>query len=198
MFTGIVTGLGRVSRISPRGEDARMRIEWPGLGPDDLRVGDSVSVSGVCLTALEISDGAFSADLSAETLARTTLGHRRVGDRVNLEPALRASDRLGGHWVSGHVDGAGQLLERHSGEGSEVFVFSAPDALLRYFAPKGSVTVDGVSLTVNRVNDPCFEVTLIPHTLEATTLGSLAAGDPVNLEVDLIARYLDRLLAARE
>lgn len=198
MFTGIVTARGRVVERTSRGGDARMRFGWPEPMPGLLNTGDSVSVSGVCLTALDIDDDGFAADLSAETLSLTSLGNLRPGDGVNLEPALRASDRLGGHIVTGHVDGLGQLRDRRSGDGSEVFLFTAPDGLMRYLAKKGSVTVDGVSLTVNGVNASGFEVTLIPHTLEVTTLGGLRPGDPVNLEVDLLARYLDRLLAHRQ
>ncbi len=197
MFTGIVTARGRVLERQARGADARLRIQWPEPVPGLLNPGDSVAVGGVCLTALEISDQVFSADLSAETLECTSLGRLRVGDPVNLEPALKASDRLGGHFVTGHVDGLGRLESRVAGDGSEVLVFAVPKALARYLAPKGSVTVDGVSLTVNRAGDESFEVTLIPHTLEVTTLGDLVPGDEVNLEVDLLARYLERLLQAR-
>jgi len=156
-------------------------------------IGDSISISGVCLTMLEPDSTGFSADLSVETLDKTSLGKRRPGDSVNLELAMRASDRLGGHMVSGHVDGLARLVSRDEDGRSERFLFEADRSLARYIAPKGSVCLDGVSLTVNEVDDNRFSICIIPHTLEVTTLGSLAAGEVVNLEVDLIARYLDRL-----
>ena len=195
MFTGIVTARGQIVERTPRGADLRLRVAWPGMPA--VATGDSVCVSGACLTALEISDSAFSADVSAETARLTILGSARVGAEVNLEPALAVGDRLGGHFVTGHVDGLARLQSRRTGDGSEVFVFDVPGHLMQYLAPKGSVTVDGVSLTVNEVGPGGFAVTMIPHTLEATTLGLLAEGDEVNLEVDLLARYMERLLAER-
>jgi riboflavin synthase len=157
------------------------------------KVGDSISISGVCLTMLEPDTTGFSADLSVETLDKTSLGKRRPGDSVNLELAMRASDRLGGHLVSGHVDGLATLVSRTVDARSERFVFESERALARYIAPKGSVCLDGVSLTVNEVEDNRFSICIIPHTLSVTTLGGLAVAEKVNLEVDLIARYLDRL-----
>ncbi len=185
MFTGIVQAVGRIVRAGPH------EIEAGGLDLSGVSVGDSISVQGVCLTVTALTGRGFRADVSAETLA-VTRGLDRPGP-VNLEKALRAGDPLGGHLVSGHVDGVGELVRR---EGS-VFAFRAPQALARYLARKGSICIDGVSLTVNRADEAQFEVNLIPHTLQVTTLGRLAPGARVNLEVDLVARYLERLLAQR-
>ncbi|RFF30447.1 riboflavin synthase [Wenzhouxiangella sediminis] len=193
MFTGIVQAVGTVSRITPAQSGCRMRIDCPELGPAEWRTGDSVAVAGCCLTALDIDERGFSADLSAETLDRTSLGALATGNPVNLEPALAVGDRLGGHLVSGHVDGLAEVMSvRPAGE-SRIFRFRVPPELARFVAEKGSVTLDGVSLTVNAVEAREFEVNLIPHTLAVTTLGQLEAGDRVNLEVDLLARYLERL-----
>lgn len=185
MFTGIVQAVGRIVRAGPH------EIETGALDLAGVAVGDSVCVQGVCLTVTALTGRGFRADVSAETLS-VTAGLERPG-AVNLEKALRAGDPLGGHLVSGHVDGVGTLVRR---DGS-VFRFRAPAALARYVARKGSICVDGVSLTVNRVDGAEFEVNLIPHTLQATTLGRLEAGGQVNLEVDQVARYLERLLDAR-
>jgi riboflavin synthase len=185
VFTGIVQAVGRIVRAGPH------EIETGALDLSGVSVGDSISVQGACLTVTALSGRGFSADVSAETLG-VTAGLDRPGP-VNLEKALRAGDPLGGHLVSGHVDGVGELVRR---EGS-VFAFRAPRPLARYIARKGSICIDGVSLTVNRVEDDGFEVNLIPHTLAVTTLGSLQPGKRVNLEVDLVARYLERLLDAR-
>jgi len=188
MFTGIVATTGILqSRQSLEG-DLRIRIEVPAH-----LVEDCVSVAGVCLTMLEPDETGFSADVSVETLDLTSLGDRQPGDRVNLELALQASDRLGGHLVSGHVDGLAKLVSRFADARSERFQFAAEQKLARFIAAKGSVCLDGVSLTVNSVDDHHFSICIIPHTLEVTTLGSLAVGQNVNLEVDLIARYLERL-----
>jgi riboflavin synthase len=185
VFTGIVQAVGRIVRAGPH------EIETGGLDLSGVSVGDSISVQGVCLTVTALTGRGFRADVSAETLAVTT-GLDRPGP-VNLEKALRAGDPLGGHLVSGHVDGVGELVRR---EGS-VFAFRAPQELARYLARKGSICIDGVSLTVNGADEAQFEVNLIPHTLQVTTLGRLAPGARVNLEVDLVARYLERLLAQR-
>jgi len=193
MFTGIVAATGKISTRESFGGDLRIRFEVPPELMADSKIGDSISISGVCLTMLEPDATGFSADLSAETLDKTSLGQRRPGDRVNLELAMRASDRFGGHIVSGHVDGLASLVSRTEDARSERFLFETDTSLARYIAPKGSVSLDGVSLTVNEVDGNRFSICLIPHTLEVTTLGELAAGDVVNLEVDLIARYLDRL-----
>jgi riboflavin synthase len=198
MFTGIVAATGILQSRESRDGDLRMRFEAPQALMVGSKVGDSISVSGVCLTMLDPDESGFSADVSVETLDKTSLGSRKTGDKVNLELALRASDRLGGHLVSGHVDGLAELLSRTEDARSERFEFRTDRSLARYIAKKGSVCLDGVSLTVNEVTtnedrDGQFSICIIPHTLTATTLGSLAAGDKVNLEVDLIARYLDRL-----
>jgi len=193
MFTGIVQAVGAVSRITPAEAGCRMRIDCPELEPARWREGDSVAVAGCCLTALDLDDQGFSADLSAETLERTSLGRLDRGSRVNLEPALAVGDRLGGHFVSGHVDGLAVVVSGRPAGESKVFRFQVPESLTRFIAEKGSVTLDGVSLTVNAVAAREFDVNLIPHTLAVTTLGQLEAGSRVNLEVDLLARYLERL-----
>jgi riboflavin synthase len=198
MFTGIVQEIGTLRRIEARAgagsaEDRHIQVEFSNLAPDRLNLGDSVCVDGVCLTVAALDDGIFHADVSGETLRVTTLGHKQAGARVNLEPALRVGESLGGHWVSGHVDGIAEVVATANDARSLRVEFSAPKALARYIARKGSVTLDGVSLTVNDVDGVKFTVNLIPHTLEATTLGTLAAGARVNLEIDLLARYVERL-----
>ena len=193
MFTGIVAATGKLQSRESHGGDLRIRFEVPSDLMADSKIGDSISISGCCLTMLEPDTTGFSADLSVETLDKTSLGDRREGDSVNLELAMRASDRLGGHLVSGHVDGLATLVSRTADARSERFVFETDRSLARYIAPKGSACLDGVSLTVNEVDDNRFSICIIPHTLTVTTLGGLAAGEKVNLEVDLIARYLDRL-----
>ena len=200
MFTGIVTHRGRLVRIEPSGSDQRMTFIVEGEALADAAEGDSMCVSGACLTMLDIDPGAgtFAADVSTETLDKTILGRLVSGDPVNLELALRAADRLGGHLVSGHVDGRGFLVERRPDGRSERFVFEVPAELARYIAPKGSVCIDGVSLTVNDVEGQRFQVCIIPHTLEMTTLGRLGPADPVNIEVDMIARYIERLMVQDE
>lgn len=197
MFTGIIESQGRIAAVEPQGGDRRMQFVADDGYLDGVQLGDSIAVMGVCLTANALLPGGFAADLSVETLQATTSGGWRPGQRINLERALTANKPLGGHFVSGHVDGVGRLLERHEDARSWRLLFEAPTALARYIARKGSITVDGVSLTVNEVEQQRFGVNIIPHTFEHTTLGSLQAGDAVNLEVDLVARYLERLLAAR-
>jgi riboflavin synthase len=193
MFTGIIEASGRIESIEVQGGDRRIWILAPGFF-GGANPGDSIAVSGVCLTAIEIGDDRFAADLSVETLAATTAGAWSEGATVNLERALTPAKPLGGHLVSGHVDGVGHLVELHQdGRGSRM-VFDAPRALAHYIARKGSICVDGVSLTVNGVAGSRFDVMVIPHTLSHTTLGRLQRGSAVNLEVDLIARYLERLL----
>jgi len=198
MFTGIVEAVGLIQAIERRGQDARVRIAPGSLPLEDVRLGDSIAVSGVCLTVVDCDADALVFDLSGETLARTTWGHRAPGDKVNLEKALALGERLGGHLVSGHVDGVGRVRTRDTGGRSTVLWFDAPTELRRYIAVKGSICVDGVSLTVNAIDAEGFAVTLVPHTLAVTTLGDLKAGDSVNLEVDMIARYLERLLAGEK
>ncbi|SRR5581483_3002243 len=194
MFSGIIEAVGTLSVFTKRGHDARARIAVGGLDLSDVKIGDSIAVNGVCLTVTTIAENAFEADLSAETLARSTFQHRAPGDRLNLEKALAFGQRLGGHLVSGHVDGIGKLQAREAVGQSVRLTFEAPPGLARYIANKGSICIDGVSLTVNRIDGRRFSVNLVPHTLGMTTLGALDPGDEVNLEVDLIARYLERLL----
>ena len=195
MFTGIVQDLGQVLARESRGGDLRLTVRCDRLELKRLAVGDSICVQGCCLTAVELADQTFAADVSRETLSLTTLGELHEGSAVNLEPALRAGDALGGHLVSGHVDGVAQLLAVSGDARSRRLTIGVPHALARFLAPKGSVAVDGVSLTVNEVDGASFGVNIIPHTQTATTLGQLTAGARVNLEVDQVARYLARLLA---
>jgi riboflavin synthase len=197
MFTGIVTAVGRVVAVHAAGSARRLTVEAGAQAAAGWRVGDSVAVSGVCLTLTAVDGGRFDADLSGETLSRTTLGASVPGSAVNLEPALAAGAALGGHLVTGHVDGVASVLNCREADGALQATLEAPAALARFIAEKGSVTLDGVSLTVGRVAGRSFEVTLVPHTRSVTTLGDLAAGRTLNLEVDLVARYLDRLLDAR-
>lgn len=193
MFAGIIQAIGTLRARRERGGDIELVVAADGLDLSRVRVGDSIAVSGVCLTVTQISGTSFASDVSRETLARTTLGGLTPGCRINLELALRAGDPIGGHLVSGHVDGMARLLTRRAEARSERFEFEVPAELARYIARKGSVCIDGVSLTVNEVQGARFTVNLIPHTLAVTTLGGLAAGGPVNIEVDLLARYLERL-----
>ena len=198
MFTGIVQEIGAIERIESRAgadaaEDRRIEVSFGAIERSRLNLGDSICVDGVCLTVAALGASSFFADVSGETLRVTTLGAKAIGARVNLEPALRAGDSLGGHWVSGHVDGIAEVVATRNDARSLRVEFAAPAALARYIARKGSVTLDGVSLTVNEVDGVKFAVNLIPHTLEVTTLGKLAAGSRVNLEIDLLARYVERL-----
>ena len=195
MFTGIIKAVGTLSGIEPRGGDLRLRIESDGLDFAQASLGDSIAVSGVCLTAVELSASGFAADASRETMSLTTLGRLRPGSRVNLEPALTLATPLGGHLVSGHVDGVGEVLSADEEARSWRYVLRAPAELKRYIARKGSICIDGVSLTVNGVDDDRFDVNIVPHTLAVTTIGEWRPGSHVNLEVDLVARYLERLLA---
>jgi riboflavin synthase len=196
MFTGIVQGVGRIRAVEPRGGDVTLWIDTGPVPVDDVRVGGSIAVGGACLTATELADHAFAADVSRETLALTTLGAATAGTRVNIEKALTAGQALGGHYVTGHVDGVGHVVSRHDDARSVRVEFEVPAGLARYVARKGSICVDGVSLTVNGVQGTRFDVNLVPHTLELTTLAGCQPGTPVNLEVDIIARYLERMLEA--
>jgi len=194
MFTGIIQALGKIRRFDRSADSARVVISAGKLELGDVSLGDSIAVSGPCLTVVEFDSGEFAVDVSTETLDRTTLGSKRTGDSVNLEKALRLSDRLGGHLVSGHVDGVGAIADRAELDDYVRFRIDAPPTLAKYIAEKGSICVDGVSLTVNAVDAATFELMIIPHTLQETTLGVLSGGDPVNLEIDLVARYLERLV----
>ena len=194
MFTGIITAVGEVAALQQRGGDVRLRILTGKLDLSDVRLGDSIAVNGVCLTAVELPGDGFVADVSRETLSLTSLGQLGPGSKVNLEKALTLASRLGGHLVSGHVDGLGTVVERHDDARSVRFTIEAPGELARYIAHKGSITVDGTSLTVNAVRGKQFELNIVPHTLQETIMDGYAAGHRVNLEVDLVARYLERLL----
>ena len=195
MFTGLVAGVGRLAARETRGGDARLRIEAGTLPFDGVQPGESIAVNGCCLTVVEFDALSFAVDASNETLALTTLGRLAIGAPLNLERAMLPTDRLGGHLVSGHVDGLGIAAKRWDDARAVRWRFEAPMALLRYVARKGSVCVDGVSLTVNEVDAAGFEVALIPHTVEHTAFHALREGDAVNIEVDLLARYVERLLA---
>jgi riboflavin synthase len=194
MFTGIVQGVGIVRAIEPRGGDVTLVIESQDVSFADVEVGGSIAVSGVCLTATQLEPNGFAADVSRETLSLTTLGLWAPGTRVNLEKALLAGQALGGHYVTGHVDGVAEIIGRYEDARSVRVDFAVPAELGRYVARKGSVCVDGVSLTVNGAEGSRFDVNLIPHTLERTTLGDLRSGSRINLEVDIIARYVERMM----
>ena len=194
MFTGIIESVGRVAVIESQDNDLRLLIETGKLDLSDVVLGDSLATNGVCLTAVALPGNGFWADVSGETLQHTTLGQLKIGDSVNLEKALTPSSRLGGHMVSGHVDGVGTVVKRWTDGRSERFRLQAPAGLARYIASKGSVCIDGISLTVNEVEGAEFELNIVPHTLAETTMGDFQEGRQFNLEVDIIARYLERLL----
>lgn len=194
MFTGIIQAVGTVVSAERRSGDLRLYIRSDTMDWLDVELGDSIAANGVCLTAVALPGDGYVADVSVETLDLTTVGTWGIGQRVNLEKALTPQSRLGGHIVSGHVDGLGEVIERKPDARSERFVIRAPDELAKYIAHKGSITIDGISLTVNKVNGAEFELNIVPHTLAHTIMGSYVAGTAVNLEVDVIARYLERLL----
>ena len=194
MFTGIIQAIGEVAALQPRGGDLRLRVRTGKLELDNVAIGDSIATSGVCLTVVELPGDGFRADVSGETLACTGIGNLQVGDRVNLEKALTPSTPLGGHLVSGHVDGLAEVVSRKDEGRSVRFRMRAPDKLARYIAAKGSVCVDGISLTVNNVEGAEFELNIVPHTLVETTMDEFRPGRTFNLEVDIISRYLERLL----
>ncbi|MER7109171.1 riboflavin synthase [Streptomyces sp. NPDC000229] len=196
MFTGIVEELGEVTAVENLGDSSRFRLRGP-LVTEDAKHGDSIAVNGVCLTVVETADGEFTADVMAETLNRSSLGALTTGSRVNLERPMAVGDRLGGHIVQGHVDGTGTILARTPSENWEIVKISLPASLRRYVVEKGSITVDGVSLTVVDAGPDHFTISLIPTTLALTTLGIKEPGDPVNLEVDVIAKYVERLVGTR-
>ena len=194
MFTGIIESLGKIEAIEETGGDARFWIHTGKLDMSDVKLGDSIAMNGVCLTAIDLRDDAYCADVSGETLSKTSLKILQAGSEVNLEKALTPTTRLGGHLVSGHVDGLGKVIDRFDDARSIRFVIEAPAELAKYIAMKGSITVDGVSLTVNKVDGAQFELNIVPHTLKETIMHAYQPGREVNLEVDLIARYLERLL----
>ena len=194
MFTGIIQAVGQLTAITPGSVDTRLTLNVGKLPFDQVEMGESISINGACMTVVAFDDSSFSVDVSKESLARTTLGQLKVGSPVNLERALRLSDRLGGHLVSGHVDGVGEIIQRTQEGRSWKFGVRVPHELSRYIAHKGSVTVDGVSLTVNAVEGDQFNLQIIPHTLQETIFSEYQIGSEVNIEVDLIARYLERLI----
>lgn len=198
MFTGIIEALGKVVEVEPKGGDVRLTIDSGTMDISDVTLGDSIAVNGVCLTVVQLDGSRFAADVSGETLSLTSIGELTAGSPVNLERAMLSGSRFGGHMVSGHVDGMAEVVSRTSDARSERFRIRAPRALARYIAHKGSVTIDGTSLTVNTVDGCEFELNIIPHTLEMTIIGNYQPGTRVNIEVDIIARYLERLLQGDE
>ena len=194
MFTGIISAIGDIASLEQRGGDVRLVIRSGNLGLSDVQLGDSIACNGACLTAVELTADGFVADVSVETLSLTTIGQWQTGSRINLEKAMQATDRFGGHIVSGHVDGIGEVVSLHEDARSWRFRMRAPEELAKYIAHKGSITVDGTSLTVNVVDGCEFELNIVPHTMTHTIMGDYQVGTKVNLEVDLVARYLERLL----
>jgi len=194
MFTGIILAVGKVVALQPQGGDFRLKIETGKLAIEDAALGDSIAVNGVCLTAVELGANYFCADVSNETISRTSLKTAKTGAAVNLELALTPSTRMGGHIVSGHVDGLGEVVSIRQDGRSYRYQFKAPDNIAKYIAEKGSICINGVSLTVNEIDGAKFSVNIVPHTLKETTLGELVSGSKVNLEVDLLARYMERLM----
>lgn len=198
MFTGIIQAIGTLRDIQPKGGDLRLTLATGKLDMSDVALGDSIAVNGVCLTAVLFDQQSFSADVSRETLSLTSLGNLARGSKVNLEKALTLQTRLGGHLVSGHVDGLGEVINRHDDARSVRFSIRAPDHLAKYIAMKGSICIDGTSLTVNKVDGSTFELNIVPHTLQETIMADYRGGTRVNLEVDVIARYLERLLLGEQ
>ena len=194
MFTGFISAIGNVVGLEPRGGDVRLTIETGSLSLADVSLGDSIACNGACLTAVELTGQGFIADVSVETLSLTTIGNWNAGSRINLEKAMQATDRFGGHIVSGHVDGIGEVVALEGDARSWRFRLRAPRDIAKYIAQKGSITVDGTSLTVNVVEGSEFELNIVPHTMLHTVIGDYKVGTKVNLEVDLVARYLERLL----
>lgn len=194
MFTGIIEALGTIAATEPSKGDLRLHIQAPTLDWHDVQLGDSIATNGVCLTVVKMTGAGYWADVSNETINFTTVSSWKVGQVVNLEKALTPQTRLGGHIVSGHVDGIGEVVSREPDARSERFTIRAPKGLAKYIAHKGSITVDGTSLTVNAVNGCDFELNIVPHTIEKTVIGHYASGTKVNLEVDVLARYLERLM----
>ncbi|USD59177.1 riboflavin synthase [Vibrio sp. SCSIO 43140] len=197
MFTGIIEAVGTLKAITPKGEDISVTVEVGKLDMGDVKLGDSIATNGVCLTVTDYSETSYQADLSVETLNKTGFADYRVGDKVNLEKAMLPTTRFGGHIVSGHVDGVGEIVDRqHVGRAIEFWV-QMPSELSKYVAEKGSITVDGISLTVNDLRKDAFKLTIVPHTTEETTIDHFQVGRKVNLEVDVLARYMERLLNAQ-
>ena len=194
MFTGIIETIGEIKRVEKKQGDVRLTVAAVGLNLSETHLGDSIAVNGVCLTAINITAGEFVADVSNETLSTTTMAEIKAGSSVNLESALLAKTPLGGHLVSGHVDGVVRVVERKVDARSIRFTFTMPSELSRYIAQKGAICIDGISLTVNMVDEQTFSTNIVPHTIKITTLGMRQVGDLVNLEVDIIARYLERLM----
>ena len=194
MFTGIIQSVGKVAALNEKGGDKVLDVQTGSMSLDDVDLGDSIAVNGVCLTVIAMDGNTFSADVSSETLRHTTLGGLAIGSLVNLEKAITANTRLGGHFVSGHVDGVASIIERREDARSVFFRVSVPDHLAKYIAKKGSVCVNGISLTVNDVAGNEFDLNIVPHTLDVTTMNDFQLGTKVNIEVDIIARYLERLL----
>ena len=194
MFTGIISAIGDIADLEQRGGDVQLTIRTGNLSLADVQLGDSIACNGACLTAVELTGEGFIADVSVETLNLTTIGNWKTGSRINLEKAMQASDRFGGHIVSGHVDGIGEVVSLEEDARSWRFRIRAPRDLAKYIAHKGSITLDGTSLTINKVEGSEFELNIVPHTMTHTVMGGYAVGTKVNLEVDLVARYLERLL----
>lgn len=194
MFTGIVEAVGTLSAMTPKGGDMSITVTCHDLDMSDVKLGDSIATNGICLTVVAMTDNSYSADLSLETLDKSAFAGYQIGDKLNLEKAMLPSTRFGGHIVSGHVDGVGEIIERHSvGRAIEYWV-ACPAAISKYIAEKGSITVDGISLTVNALRDDAFKLTIVPHTSGQTTIDDFSVGKQVNLEVDVLARYMERLL----
>lgn len=193
MFTGIIEEMGQVESLMQHGDSARLTIKARTV-MSDLKTGESVSVNGACMTAIDLSATGFSCDISPESLSLTNLGTLKIGDQINLERAMRMNDRLGGHMVSGHVEGLGRITEKFTRENAVIMSLEVPPGVLKYCVPKGSITLDGVSMTINQLSEKKVSICIIPHTAEMTTLGFKNVGDDVNLESDLIGRYVERLL----
>ena len=194
MFTGIIEAIGEIVTLQPKSGDLRLRVKTNSLDLSDVRLGDSIATNGVCLTVVDLPGDGYWADVSRETMDNTSVPQWKIGQRVNLEKALTPQTRLGGHIVSGHVDGVGEVISRHPDARSERFRIRAPRSLAKYVAHKGSITIDGTSLTVNKVDGAEFELNIVPHTLKQTIMDSYKSGTSVNLEVDVLARYLERLM----
>ncbi len=198
MFTGIVEAVGQLTAITHKGEDVTITVNVGKLDMSDVKLSDSIATNGVCLTVVEFNETSYSADLSLETLKKSSFAQKKAGDKVNLEKAMLPTTRFGGHIVSGHVDGVGEIVERNVVGRAIEFWVELPQALTKYVAEKGSITVDGISLTVNDLRKNAFKLTIVPHTTQETTIDSFQVGRKVNLEVDVLARYLERLLQGQQ